>query len=253
LEHKTEYDYIIAGAGCAGLSMAIHMIRSGAFADKKILIVDRDAKKANDRTWCFWDKDPGIFEPVVFRSWDQLWFYGESFSKEISISPYRYKMIRGIDFYEYCFDIIKQQKNFAFWKDEVSHVFSTKKATGVIINGKAILCDQVFNSIIFSKPVLKKNDIWLLQHFKGWIIETNEDAFDPSRATLMDFRISQEQGTAFCYVLPFSARKALVENTLFSPHLLQPGDYDIGLKNYIEKLLNIQSYKWWMKNLVLFP
>ena len=219
------------------------MIGSGAFADKKILIVDRDAKKSNDRTWCFWDKKPGLFEPVVFRSWNDLWFHGEDFTKEITISPYKYKMIRGIDFYNYCLNIIRQQKNFSFWNDEVSHVFSTSGATGIIVNGKAILCGHVFNSILFSKPVPKKNEIWLLQHFKGWIIETEKDVFDPSKATLMDFRISQEQGTAFCYVLPFSSRKALVEYTLFTPRLLQPGDYDKGLKNYIEEILNIRSYE----------
>ena len=31
------YDYIIAGAGCAGLSLAVHMIKSAQFDNKKIL------------------------------------------------------------------------------------------------------------------------------------------------------------------------------------------------------------------------
>jgi lycopene beta-cyclase len=239
----TEYDFIIAGAGCAGLSLAIHMIHSGAFTHKKILIVDRDVKKSNDRTWCFWEKEPGLFEEVVFKSWDNIWFYGEDFSNEISIAPYKYKMIRGIDFYEYCLRIIKQQKNFTFWNGEVSHVFSTSRATGVVIKGKAILCGHLFNSIIFSRPVPKKNEIWLLQHFKGWSIEAGADVFDPANATLMDFRISQKKGTAFCYVLPFSKRKALVEYTLFTPALLQPEEYDSALMNYLEQVLKIKDYE----------
>ncbi len=73
---KTEgiYDYIIAGAGCAGLSLAMHMIHSGKFRDKKILIVDQSTKTLNDRTWCFWQKEPGLFESIVYKEWRHLFF-----------------------------------------------------------------------------------------------------------------------------------------------------------------------------------
>ena len=82
------YDYIIAGAGCAGLSLAVHMIHSGKFNDKKILIVDKEEKNKNDRTWCFWEKERGLFEPVVCQKWDRVWFHGETFSKLLSLLPY---------------------------------------------------------------------------------------------------------------------------------------------------------------------
>jgi lycopene beta-cyclase len=239
---KSEYNYIIAGAGCAGLSLVMHMIHSGKFSNKKILIIDRDLKRSNDRTWCFWKKDPTLFEEVICKKWDKLWFYGEEFSKELDISPYQYHMIRGIDFYNYCLEIIRKQKNITIWHDEVSHVFSTSKATGAIINGKAILADYVFNSILFSKPQLKKDQYWLLQHFKGWVIETKEPVFEATRATLMDFRISQKHGTAFCYVLPSTPNRALVEYTLFTPSLLEKEEYDLGLKDHIENILGINEY-----------
>jgi lycopene beta-cyclase len=50
------YDYIVAGAGAAGLSLIAHMIHSGQFSDKKILLIDRSPKTQNDRTWCFWER-----------------------------------------------------------------------------------------------------------------------------------------------------------------------------------------------------
>jgi lycopene beta-cyclase len=31
------------------------MILSKKLVDKTILLIDSDAKKMNDRTWCFWD------------------------------------------------------------------------------------------------------------------------------------------------------------------------------------------------------
>jgi lycopene beta-cyclase len=94
-----QYDYIITGAGCAGLSLAMHLMESKKFGDKKILLIDKTAKNKNDRTWCFWEKGAGLFEPIVHKQWEHLWFYGEAFYKEMAILPYRYKMIRGLDFY----------------------------------------------------------------------------------------------------------------------------------------------------------
>ncbi len=238
----TEFNYIISGSGCAGLSLAMHMIHSGKFTDKKILLIDKDPKQSNDRTWCFWQQQESLFESIVCKKWEQLWFYGPNYSSRLNIAPYQYKMIRGIDFYEHCFQTIRQQKNFTILFGNIDEIFSEDK-TGVVVEGEKIYADYVFNSILFKKPVLNQNECWLLQHFKGWIIETDEDRFDPAIATLMDFRISQEEGTAFCYVLPLNAKQALVEYTLFSTQLLQPHQYDEGLQGYINTILEIPSYR----------
>lgn len=245
-------NFIICGAGCAGLSLAMHMIHSGKFADKKILLIDKDPKHANDRTWCFWRKEKGLFDSIVCKQWSRLWFYEESFSEQFAIEPYQYKMIRGIDFYEYCLSIIRQQKNFEIIFEKVDGVFSDSQ-TGVIVNGQKIYSSYVFNSILFEKPQLQKSHYWLLQHFKGWIIETDENCFDEDKATLMDFRISQSSGTAFCYVLPFNSRQALVEYTLFSDQLLQQEEYDKGLRSYIGDFLKISSYNILEKEFGVIP
>ena len=242
MENSSKYDYVISGAGCAGLSLAMHMIESQKFSDKKILIVDKELKQSNDRTWCFWQRESGLFENIIYKSWDQLFFHGEKYSEQIDIRPYQYKMIRGIDFYEYCLNAIQQHKNFEILFENVESVFSQEQ-TGIVVNGEKIFADYVFNSILFGKPSLAKNDLWLIQHFKGWMIETEENAFAINTATLMDFRIDQKFGTAFCYVLPISSKKALVEYTLFSKQLLQQQQYDEGLRFYIKNILNIQSYK----------
>lgn len=235
-------DYIIAGAGCAGLSLAMHMIQSGKFTDKKILLIDKDRKHVNDRTWCFWQQEESLFEPVVCKQWKKLWFHGNDFSKQLNLSPYQYKMIRGDDFYEYCFHEIKKQRNFEILFEEVDQIFSDEK-TGVVVNGNAIYADYVFNSLLLEKPKPAKDEIWLLQHFKGWVIDTEEDSFDGNTATFMDFRTAQNSGTAFCYVLPFNSKQALVEYTLFSSELLPQEKYDEGLKIYISEVLKIGAYK----------
>src|SRR4051812_1509274 len=154
LIHELQYDFIIAGAGCAGLSLAMHLIDSGAFKNKRILLVDQDPKKANDRTWCFWDRRPSLFDPIVFKHWDKLSVFSDDFSKEVSIDPYQYKMIRGIDFYEFCLNIIRQQENFTIRTERVEHIFSSELTTGIMVGHEAIHASYVFNSIIFGKPVL---------------------------------------------------------------------------------------------------
>lgn len=252
LSTSPKYDYIIAGAGCAGLSLALHMIHSDKFCGKKILLIDKDRKQGNDRTWCFWQKEKSLFESIVSKQWEQLYFYGKDFSKRIHIFPYQYKMLRGIDFYEYCFSIIKQHKNFDIVFDTVEEVFSHDE-TGIVVNGKKIFAEYVFNSILLQKPKLDKNDLWLLQHFKGWVIETEKNVFDESVATLMDFRTDQKYGTAFCYVLPFNSKHALIEYTLFSDNLINENQYDEGLKNYINTILKIASYQIIEKEFGIIP
>jgi lycopene beta-cyclase len=243
LDSFTRYDYIIAGAGCAGLSLAVHMIQSEMFKDKRILIIDKENKQKNDRTWCFWEKEPGLFESIVHQQWEKTWFHGEKFSHLLELSPYKYKLIKGIDFYIYCFNLIKQHSNFEIRTGDIKEIKSEEGKSWVQLTDDKVFAEYIFNSIVFQQPVLKKNEYYLLQHFKGWIIETEKPVFNPSEATLMDFRVSQQYGTTFVYVMPFSPTKALVEYTLFTEKLLEPLQYDEGLRNYISSFLKVDLYK----------
>ena len=71
--------------------------------DKKILIIDREEKTKNDRTWCFWEIGDNVFEEIIYRKWKTVNFKGKNFDKNLDIGNYNYKMLRGIDFYEFVF------------------------------------------------------------------------------------------------------------------------------------------------------
>jgi len=239
------YDFIFLGAGCASLSLVMRMIKSGKFADKKILLIDKEPKTKNDRTWCFWETTPGFFEPIVYRQWEKIAVLNNDVSLSLEIAPYRYKMIRGIDFYDYCFREIAKHNNIEIAYGTVTDVEYEKDDLVLTIdNTKHRLFGagtEVFSSL-YKPGEPDKKTIRLLQHFKGWLIETNKQVFDPCQATIMDFRVDQAKGTTFCYVLPLSPVSALVEYTLFSPGLLSQEDYDKGLKNYIQSFLQIEDY-----------
>ncbi len=218
----------------------MRMIDSQKFNDKKILLVDKEQKNTNDRTWCFWEKQPGYFEDIVHKKWDELLFEADDISLALNIAPYKYKMIRGIDFYNYCFSKIRLQPNIEIKYGEIKFEFGN----AIKINNESLAVNNaiVFNSI-YLPPKKKQNKFYLLQHFKGWTIETTTDQFKPSQGILMDFSVPQNFGTAFVYVLPLATNKALIEYTLFTKSLLQKEEYDLQLQNYIKEHLKITNFK----------
>ena len=219
------------------------MIDSGKFSDKKILIVDRDKKQSNDRTWCFWEKGAGYFEPVVTKTWDHLSFKSDKFSSQLDTGEYRYKMIRAIDFYQYCISKIEKQSNIEIINGNVSAEYQEGK-TSYYVNQQKLPVESsiVFNSIFF-KPKFIQNGPALLQHFQGWMIETSKSVFDPTEAVLMDFRVHQNHGTSFIYVLPLSSTRALVEYTLFTKQPLAPEEYSKELNAYLSTYLKLGAFK----------
>ncbi len=237
------FDYIIAGAGASGLSLLMHMMQSGQFDDKEILVIDKAPKSENDRTWCFWEKETGIFEEIVYHRWQNLNFHSDYFSSILNFAPYTYKMIRGIDFYSHVVAASSERANITFKFGNIEKLGNDDKNAFVWVNGEKYTAGYVFNSVLLSKPQVPKNKYHLLQHFKGWMIETEEPCFDRNEATLMDFRVTQKKGTTFVYVLPVSDNKALIEYTLFSKELLEQHAYDEALGHYVELLLGGVSYQ----------
>lgn len=222
----------------------MRMIRTGKFADKKILLLDKNPKTVNDRTWCFWEKENGFFEETVYRKWDTISFFGEDIALSMPITPYQYKMIRGIDFYNYCFTEIKKHKNIEVVYTEIGKWWREKNNSIIVLDNLqySLGWPVVFNSI-YEPQRDKHTTIKLLQHFKGWMVETDKPVFNISEATMMDFRVHQNFGTTFTYVLPFSNKTALIEYTLFSKKLLLQEQYDSELKNYIKTILQVDNYK----------
>lgn len=221
----------------------MRLISSGAFKNKNILLVEKNRERKNDRTWCFWEKSNGFFESIVFRKWADLELYSDDFSSTLQIAPYQYKMIRGADFYHYCFDEIKRQTNIDIRYGTIQDRVSDRTENLVLDDGVVSIGDAiVFNSIYQYPSILEKGELLLLQHFKGWTISTSGKNFDPGKAILMDFRVHQQHGTSFAYMLPFSENQALVEYTLFTPSLLAPDMYNKELKTYIESILGIDDY-----------
>jgi lycopene beta-cyclase len=239
-----KYNYIIAGAGCAGLSLAYHLSQS-VLAGKDILIIDKDPKNTNDRTWSFWTKQATLFDEIIHRSWNKITFHGGGYHRVIDLGDYTYNTIRGIDFYNFIKRNLKKIGTVSWLKGTVSAIQDKENSAQVTVDGQQYEADWVFDSL-FNEIGFEKNPQkchYLMQHFKGWEIETPQDFFDTSSATMFDFRTPQKEEMRFMYLLPFTPRRALVEFTLFTGNLLNQQDYEQALRAYIGEVLKLQDYR----------
>ena len=240
--NEIKYDYIFAGSGAAGLSLLYRMLKDPALKFKNILVIDKSEKNTNDRTWCFWEKEKGIFESVVTHEWKTLEFKTEKFTKQFDLKDYRYKMIQGIDFYQFVLSFAKDFKNVTFKYEGITKIESNEDEAFVETENENYLAAYVFNSTtLFNPEINTKNS--LLQHFTGWVIKTEQPTFNSDIGTLMDFSIHQKHGTTFMYVLPTSSTEALVEYTLFTEKILKKEEYKAALENYIKDDLKINNYE----------
>lgn len=257
------YNYIFTGSGLSALMTVYEMILSEKFQDKSILLIDIDAKKTNDRTWCFWEKTNHDFEKIVAKKWNSAVFANKCFSRNLDLKFFPYNMIRGLDFYNLVFNLIEKQKNIAFINDNIIGFNDDGNRVSVICEKESFTCGTLFNSIY--KPEIVKSQTkypLLSQHFIGWFVKTKEAVFNPEMATFMDFSIEQNGNTKFMYVLPTSTTEALLEPTLFSHRLLKKEEYEAEIELYLKKLgvsefeiidkeqgnIPMTSYPFWKNN-----
>jgi len=50
------YDYILAGGGCAGLSLVYQLLES-SLKEASILIIDPTEGEIPNKTWCYWSTE----------------------------------------------------------------------------------------------------------------------------------------------------------------------------------------------------
>ena len=230
------FDYIFTGSGLSALMTVYEMVLSGKFKDKSILLIDENAKKVNDRTWCFWDED-NLFEEIVSKKWSQAIFANDKLNRVLELNPYQYKKINGLDFYELVFNTIAEHKNIHFLNQKVVDFTELGNHCIVKTEQESFTCNKILNSIYNPKVVTTQSKFPLIhQHFVGWFIKSKEAVFTPNCATFMDFSVEQKGNTRFMYVLPTSENEALLEYTLFSKNLLPKEEYEAEIQKYIENI-----------------
>lgn len=241
--NESHFDYIIIGSGLAGFQLALKMTEEVFFKNKKIALIDPSEKNTNDKTWSFWEKNQSQWNQIIQKSWLKASVITRKTTIDLDLSPYRYKTIRAIDFYDYAKEKLNRCKNIKFIIDEVISVKEGKQAF-VKTSQSTFTATHIFDSRIpDSFHINSKDHISIIQHFKGWVIETETNSFDENALTMMDYRLKDGNQTTFTYVLPFSKTKALVEFTYFTKDYVDEHIYDEFIATYIKDYLKIETYK----------
>ena len=220
-----EFDYIIIGGGCAGLSLAYELEIHEKLKNKTLAIIEPREEYKRDKTWSFWKVVPHNFDDCVKKSWENFSINIPGKTNYLECKNYPYQSIDSGLFYKKINNRIKGNKNISFFKD-ISEV-NTKDSF-------------IFNSV----PEIKKNHLNLWQHFCGVEIKTENNFFDEEIFNLMDFDCEQRESVHFFYTLPYSKNRALIETTWLSKmNDNSQKDYDNQIKEYIEKHLKIKNYE----------
>lgn len=235
------YEYIIAGGGLAGLTLAVQLTLSQKLRNKSILILDKDSKSSNDRTWSFWSREKSFFDPIITHKWPRGIVKDDKQSLQLVLDPYQYQTIHAKPFYAFCKEHLGKFNNIV-WKQE--KILSIDAHSGRVVTDTETYESQIVFDSTYSKDSfkIKPKTLLLWQHFKGEVIETEEAVFDPQTVTIMDFDTDQHGQTRFFYVLPFSERKALIEYTIFSKNILPEVEYDPYLQQY-KKILGVKQHQ----------
>ena len=165
-----EFDYIIIGGGCAGLSLAYELEIHKKLDSKTLAIIEPRQEYKKDKTWSFWKVAPHNFEDCVKKSWKNFSINLSTKTKHITCDDHPYQSVDSGLFYEKVINKLKKNKNINFFKSK----------------------DSVH----------------------------------------------------FFYTLPYAKNKLLVETTWLSNMSdISQKNYDVQIKDYVEKKLNIKNYK----------
>ena len=220
-----EFNYVIIGGGCAGLSLAYELEINDKLKNKTLAIIEPRNEYKRDKTWSFWRVSDHNFDDCIKKSWTNFTINTRDHTKHIDCKNIPYETIDSELFYKKILKSLQKNPNIEFYKN---------------INQISISNSFIFNSL--NNLSEYKNNLW--QHFSGIEIETDRDFFDEEVFNLMDFDCDQREKVHFFYTLPFSKNKALIETTWISDLTDESiKDYDNQLKDYLKNYLKLINYK----------
>jgi lycopene beta-cyclase len=237
--HK-HYDYIIAGAGAAGLSLAWQLLQS-PLSEKNVLLVDENLEPRNDKTWCFWDAQTPPFGDIIYKKWDhvEIGTTKSRFTQELT--QYPYYCLRSIDFQKKIIQAVESNPYFDLLESNIIDFQSSDDRATVQLPDKSVHADYIFQSCFNPWHQTIDNPRYpLLQHFLGWEIELNKPIFDEHSFTLMDFDETFSGGVAFIYLLPWSQQSGLIEYTIFSDRVVSEELYEEKISIYLNNRFNLK-------------
>ena len=106
-----DFDYIIIGGGCAGLSLAFELDTHSKLKDKSLAIIEPRNEYKKDKTWSFWKVASHNFDDCVKKTWDNFTINIPNHLKHIECKNMPYQSIDSGLFYHKIIGRLKQNNN----------------------------------------------------------------------------------------------------------------------------------------------
>jgi lycopene beta-cyclase len=221
-------DVAIIGGGCSGLSLVRELGEQGF--EGSVAVLEPRGHYEDDRSWCFWADDEHPLMGWVSHSWPQWSFGVAPHAASHRCSPgSAYRYIRSADFYANSVALIDASPHTTL---HAGHRVASVRQEGegwcmdVQADGAEATHSLYARHVVDTRPPPEAQ--WeqsqMFQCFVGLEIELSWDQWDTQQAELMtDMRIVAGE-FCFTYLLPLSARVALVEVTYFAKHPVNASD-----------------------------
>lgn len=239
----THYDIAIIGLGCAGSHVALELLARPETQDLKIVVLDDFSRESMHKTWSYWEQGKGKWDDLIAHEWLYAIFNSTGVSKKLNLGNYRYKSIDSAVFIKHTIQKLASRKNVTLIKESVQACDEQEDWVNIHYKSGSCSATQVLDSRLSPAFFKSTKNITLDQHFKGWVIKSEQPVFQPDAIVMMDYRLKDEGTTSFMYVLPYDANTALVEFTYFSKKAAQDCDYDAFLNRYIKDYLQIDRFE----------
>jgi len=229
-----KYDIALIGLGASNSLLLLALEERGILSELSVLILESDAKLANDKTFCFWSDriDPinSSLGTLLLKEWREVNFNG---SREV-MKTKSYAMLESSMLYHHTKELVSRSPN-------ITNIRATFTGFKTLQEGIAVYSDEQFwvASKVYDSRMPEINEPTgrlVLQSFTGWRVKTDWPNWDPSEMTLMDFEIPQNDFTQFMYILPISDNEALVEVTRFGTEILPEDLAQTHLRSYLFSL-----------------
>ena len=252
-----EYDLIIIGGGCSGLSLAASLCKLATKPEyvPLTLIIEPRSEYTNDRSWCFWestDQTDQTDDNLITKSWFTWEFSTNSYMRRhTSESGWKYHYVSAIEFYNHAekqisynpkvtllknscvIDVCPVEDHIEIYLQRGSHHYDAKT-------------EKILTKQIVDTRLPQKSDISisiLKQVFFGFEVKTDKPHhFEDVAMVMKDMRVD-EQGFLFDYVLPINRHNLLVEFTRFSANYIPPESLRSEALKSLHRLLGNTNYQ----------
>jgi lycopene beta-cyclase len=206
----SEYDVIILGGGCAGLSLVLRLLEKQL--DLCILILEQRKKYQHDRTWAGWFSQDELrpFNAIADRKYHR-WSFSHTDTEHLHTSAQQpYFALHSGTWYEHVLQQIDAAPNVTLRLGE------TISAEAVLqqVHQSTLVFDSTHASAQRNCP---QRGLW--QSFVGVNVSSDNVLFTSEQAKqaylMHDMQVT-EYGFAFMYCLPQGSHQALCEVTLFT-------------------------------------